>query len=369
MDRRHFLATLALTSACSTRRTRIPTPAAPFSARRLPRVNVSNDRIIRTVVGLRPFRPSGFVVKAEGLEGKTIVHNYGHGGGGVTLSWGTAHLAVELALPTGGTRMAVLGAGAVGLATARLLQEHGVQVTIYTKDLPPDTTSNIAGAQWFPFSVYDHDHVTPAFRSQFVEAARFAYRRYQLMVGEYYGIRWMPNYSMSREPIVDGGLISKESPIGDLIPEIRDLAPGEHPFPFPYVRQFDTMFVQPSIYLESMLREFRIAGGTILVQEMRDLRDVVALPQSVIVNCTGLGARALFNDDELIPIKGQLTVLLPQPEIEYATEPPGLYMFPRRDGILLGGTHERGNWDMQPNREAEARIIAGHAAVFRDMHA
>src|SRR5258708_11978221 len=32
--------------------------------------------------------------------------------------------------------------------------------------------------------------------------------------------------------------------------------------PFPYVRQFDTMFIQPSIYLESMLREFRIASGT-----------------------------------------------------------------------------------------------------------
>src|SRR5882724_10177674 len=240
MNRRNFLAAIALTSACSTKRIRVPTPTAPFSARRLPRVNVSNDRIIRTVVGLRPFRPSGFVVKAEALEGKTIVHNYGHGGGGVTLSWGTAHLATELALPTGATRMAVLGAGAVGLATARLLQEHGVQVTIYAKDLPPDTTSNIAGAQWFPFSVYDHDRATPAFLSQFVEAARFAYRRYQLMVGEYYGIRWMPNYSMSHEPVVDGGLISKQSSIGDLIPEIRDLAPAEHPFPFPYVRQFDT---------------------------------------------------------------------------------------------------------------------------------
>src|ERR1700704_3760161 len=194
MDRRHFLATLALTSPCSARRVRIPTPAAPFSGRRFPRVNVSNDRIIRTVVGLRPFRPSGFVVKAEGLEGKTIVHNYGHGGGGVTLSWGTAHLAVELALPTGATRMAVLGSGAVGLATARLLQEHGVEVTIYTKDLPPATTSNVAGAQVFPVTVFHHDAATPAFLAQFVEAARFSFRRYQLMVGDYYGIRWMPNY-------------------------------------------------------------------------------------------------------------------------------------------------------------------------------
>src|ERR1035438_8366010 len=74
MDRRHFLSTLALTSACSVRRTKIQPPAAPYSGRRLAPVNVSNERIIRTVTGLRPFRPSGFVVRTESIEGKTIVH-------------------------------------------------------------------------------------------------------------------------------------------------------------------------------------------------------------------------------------------------------------------------------------------------------
>jgi len=368
MDRRHFLGSLALMSACSARRSAIQTPVAPLARRRIAPVNVSTERVIRTVVGLRPFRPSGFVVRTESIEGKIIVHNYGHGGGGITLSWGTAHLAVEQALPTNAKRMAVLGSGAVGLATARLLQEHGVEVTIYAKDLPPATTSNIAGGQWFPFSVFDHDAVTPAFRAQFVEAARFAYRRYQLMVGDYYSIRWMPNYSLSREPFHDSGLISKQSAIADLLPEMRDLAKDEHPFPFPYVRQYDTMFIQPAQYLEAMLREFRIAGGTVLVREMHGLREVLDLPQQVIVNCTGLGAKSLFNDAELTPIKGQLTILLPQPEVDYATEPPdGLYMFPRRDGILLGGTHEIGNWDLTPDREAETRIVAAHAEVFRGM--
>jgi D-amino-acid oxidase len=369
IDRRHFLGTLALPLAsCAARRTAIHTPAPLVrGGLRLPRVNVSKDRIIRTVVGLRPYRPSGFVVRAESIDGKTIVHNYGHGGGGITLSWGTAHLAVQLALPTGATRIAVLGAGAVGLATARLLQEHGVEVTIYTKALPPDTTSNIAGGQWFPVTVFQNSRATPAFIAQYVEASRFAYRRYQLMLGDYYGIRWFPNYYMSREPFGDTGLNSKQSIIADLLPELRDLKPEEHPFAFPYVRRVDTMFIQPSIYLEAMVREFRIAGGAMLVKEMHDVREILGLPQQVVINCTGLGAKALFNDEELTPIKGQLTVLLPQPEIEYATLPPDLYMFPRKDGILLGGTHERGVWDLEPNREAEARILEGHAQVFREM--
>src|SRR5580704_4133694 len=114
MNRRHFLSALTLTTACSARRTRIQPPAAVAASRRLVPVNVEKERIIRTITGLRPYRPSGFVVRTESIEGKTIVHNYGHGGGGVTLSWGSAHLAVEQALPTNARRMAVIGAGAVG---------------------------------------------------------------------------------------------------------------------------------------------------------------------------------------------------------------------------------------------------------------
>src|SRR5207249_1748378 len=96
-------------------------PGVPGVARRFARVDVGWDRIIRTVVGLRPFRPSGFVVRAEKLGGKIVIHNYGHGGAGITLSWGTAHLAVEEVAKTAVPSCAVIGCGAVGLATARLL--------------------------------------------------------------------------------------------------------------------------------------------------------------------------------------------------------------------------------------------------------
>jgi D-amino-acid oxidase len=127
----------------------------PETACRLPKVRVSAEREIRTVVGLRPYRPSGFRVAKEMVGETAVVHNYGHGGGGITLSWGTSKLAVDLGLPGHVGPVAVLGCGAVGLATARLAQEAGFDVTIYTKAMPPETTSNIAGGQWLPVSVYD----------------------------------------------------------------------------------------------------------------------------------------------------------------------------------------------------------------------
>jgi len=91
---------------------------------------------------------------------------------------------------------------------------------------------------------------------------------------------------------------------------------------------------------------------------------LLELPEPVVVNCAGLGARELFADRDFLPIKGQLTVLLPQPEVDYAMESGRFYMFPRTDGILLGGTFERGVETLDVDPEAEALILAGQREIF-----
>jgi D-amino-acid oxidase len=349
---------LAIASGCAPRRVTVATPERHFA-----RVIVEPGRVIRTIAGLRPFRPSGFVLRAERVGEKLLLHDYGHGGGGVTLSWGTARLAVdELGGWTGpADRVAVVGCGAVGLATARLLQRRGAAVTIYAKDLPPNTTSNVAGAQWGPFSVFERGKTTAAFDEQFGRAARLAWRMFQELPGSTYGIRWIENYSMGDAP-AEGPLDSPFYVNG------VDLRPNEHPFPARYVRRFTTMLIEPPIYLTVMLRDFLVAGGQLVVRDLGSRDELIALDEPVIFNCTGLGAKALFADDELTPVKGQLTFLLPQPEIDYITLTDGpLYMFPRSDGILLGGTFERGNWSPEPDPEIEKRIVEGHRRFFEAM--
>jgi D-amino-acid oxidase len=362
--RRSFLkiagtAALLAASGCAPRRFEVVAPAR----RRFVRVNVSSARVIRTIAGLRPFRPSGFVLRAERLGDKLLIHNYGHGGGGVTLSWGTARLAIdELAGWSGPQdRVAVIGCGAVGLATARLLQRRGAAVTIYAKDIPPNTTSNIAGAQWGPFSVFDRGHTSPAFDAQFANAARLSRRLFQDLPFREFGISWIENYSLSDEP-------QPPQPMPDLYPDAIDLSPRDHPFPARYARRFTTMLIESSIYMRALLQEFLIAGGRVVVRELPSRDAFGALEEPIVFNCTGLGARTLLGDDELIPVKGQLTFLLPQPEIDYITLPGnGLYMFPRSDGILLGGTFERGNWTLEPDLEAEKRVLERHQRFFDAM--
>ena len=79
---------------------------------------------VRSTVGLRPFRRPGFVVRRDERGGKTVIHNYGHGGGGISLSWGSSNLAIELAGPLTGVLCGVVGSGVLGLSTARLRQHR-----------------------------------------------------------------------------------------------------------------------------------------------------------------------------------------------------------------------------------------------------
>ncbi|MCG8466618.1 MAG: FAD-dependent oxidoreductase [Gemmatimonadetes bacterium] len=328
-------------------------------------VEVSPDRVTRTLVGLRPYRPGGFVLRTERLDDKPVIHNYGHGGGGITLSWGTADLAVTEATTMEGRDVAVLGCGAVGLATARLLQRRGWKVRIYARDLPPDTTSNIAAGQWSPFSVFEPDAVDDRFRDQFRRAARLAYRHYQDLVGPDYGVRWIDNYSISERPIESGSL---QRDLPDLFPGIRDLGPDEHPFSAPYARRVITMIIETAPYLRRMQEDVYRAGGEIVVRELRDRREIAALPESIVVNCTGLGARDLFGDDELVPVRGQLEVLLPQADIDYIMlMGNGLYMMPKSDGIVLGGSFERGDGSLEPDPRTTDRILRGHEEFFAQM--
>jgi D-amino-acid oxidase len=357
MHRRQLLAaapTLAL-PACQPPR---PRTLASSSAC-LPPVKVAANRVIRTVAGLRPYRAGGFVVRAEALGAKRLIHNYGHGGAGITLSWGTSRLAVDLGLPGHTGPVAVLGAGIMGLTTARLVQEAGFPVTLYAKALPPHTTSNIAGGQWEAFSHYEADQVTPEWQAQFARALDYSWRRFQIMVGEDYGIRWVPTYQQSNRDL------STPTRSMRYMPNLRAVTPREHPFPVDgQVLAFDTMYAEVGRLLNQLVKDVHIAGGRIQVRDFATPADIAALPETLIFNCTGLGSRTLFGDTGLIPARGQLAILLPQPEIRYAFMGPMGYMFPRPDGILCGGTFEREVDIAEPQPEDIDRILASHKAFF-----
>jgi D-amino-acid oxidase len=355
LDRRTFAAgSAALLSGCATVGTLPLTDCTPLAP-----VDADPSRLIRAVAGLRPYRRQGFVVRAEALGEKRLVHNYGHGGGGLTLSGGSSKLATELGLQGHSGPVAVIGSGVMGLSSARLAQEAGFPVTIYTAALPPDTTSNIAGGQIHPFSVFREGFEPPGFLAHFTRALDYSWRRFQIMVGDDYGVRWLPTYVDTDSP--DSKLLETFPPVN------RMLRSAEHPFPWASVLRYDTMYVETGRYLRQMIRDIQIAGGKIEVRKFATPADIATLPEALVFNCTGLGSRELFNDQDLHPARGQLAILEPQPEVRYAfTGGPG-YMFPRPDGIILGGTFEVDEWDATPEPKTIQRIIASHKRFFSSL--
>lgn len=345
--------------------------------RRLVPVRAAWDRVIRTTVGLRPYRPSGFVLRAEKLDAKTLVHNYGHGGSGMSLSWGTGRLAAELALEQSERRAAVIGSGVAGLTTARQLQRRGFDVTVYAKEVPPHTTSNMSLAAWTPTSGLVQGGLrTAAWDAQFRRAATIAYRELQLLVGRGYGVSWLDGYSLSNSAPRTGGSPPAREPLlpDELSPGSTLLRPGEHPFPTRFASLRPALRIEPSIYLDALVRDVREAGAETVIRSFDTVRDVAALSEPVVVNCAGLGAGELFGDASLVPVKGQLTHLIPQPDVDYttfgsATPSAGgfVHMQPRRDGIALGGTSEEGQSSLEPNEAARRRIVDAHIDLFARM--
>lgn len=341
------------------------------SPRRFVPVDAHPERHVRSTVGLRPFRNGGFRLDAERLDGKQLVHNYGHGGGGMTLSWGTANLAVGMidGNPPPGP-VAVIGAGVIGLTTAILLQRLGYEVTIYTAAAWPHTTSNASAATFYPSHVIAPERVTPEFTATLEAALYRSYHAFQRMTGAHYGIRWLDSYTLLDGAGDGSGTPDVETQVYMKVvrEQQQQLGPGEHPFAVEKVRQGRDLVIEPMTYLRALLEDVRAAGGVLRIRRFDSLGDVAALAERTVFNCSGLGSRGLLGDTDLRPARGQLCVLPPQPEVDYTVyHGPFYYMVPREDGIILGGTSELDNYSTTADEQTDERIIAAHQAVFAAM--
>src|SRR3984885_9959479 len=206
-------------------------------------LRAGTDRITQITVCTRPFRAEGPRLDVEQIGQKIIVHNYGHGGSGWSLSWGSSGIAVRQAMTTGEREIAVIGCGALGLTSGLLLQRAGARVTIYAKDLPPNVRSSLASGLWTPDSrICFEEHATPAFRQLWTAMARQSFQTYQSLLGlPGNPVEFIDSYFVSDDPNTrrPGGPSADTPPkfaelqrelIGDLIPRGEDFGPGSHPF-------------------------------------------------------------------------------------------------------------------------------------------
>jgi glycine/D-amino acid oxidase-like deaminating enzyme len=346
------------------------TPEGPV---RIALVRATPDRIISLTVCTRPFRMMGPRIESERLGRKTIVHNYGHGGAGWSLSWGSAQLAVRQVLETRQREIAVIGAGVIGLTSAIMAQRAGLKVRIYAKDRFPDVLSSYATGNWSPNSRYcGMEGATPELAQRWEEMARFSFRMYQHLLGlPGDPIEWRDGYRLvdadypaqnARAPHSAGEpeYPKLEARTADLFPRSQPLPAGTHPFPTEIARRYSALVFNLSAYSRLLMADFLAAGGAFEVREFEKPSDLARLREKTLIHATGYGARALFGDESLIPVRGQLMRLVPQPEVTYGLQyNDSFYMLPRRDGILLQSQYpgDFNNADATPDRAAAERTV------------
>ena len=366
MKRRQFLRVIGGLGAAA----QLPWAAAS-EALVLPRVRATPDRIISLTVCTRPFRESGPRIESQKFGRKILVHNYGHGGSGWSLSWGSSQLAVQLAAAAGHRDIAVLGCGALGLTSALLAQRAGMKARIYARDLPPYTRSTFATGSWTPNSRFCTEAgATPEVVQRWVWMVRHSHRMYQNLLGLAGDpVEWRDSYQLSEEPfspdrrrVRDGepAYPELEKLVRDLKPASQDIPAGSHPFAMPYVRRQTNMVFNLSSYARMLYSDFLIAGGEVVIQEFRDPGELSKLREKTVINATGYGARALFGDESIIPVRGQLMRLVPQPEITYGLSfDSKVSMAPRRDGLVVQSNEptDFNNVDDTPDRAAAERSV------------
>jgi glycine/D-amino acid oxidase-like deaminating enzyme len=267
------------------------------------------------------------------LGSKLIVHNYGHGGAGITMSWGCAFEVLDVVREhvkgEKKTQVAVIGAGVMGLTAATLLRDAEFLVTIYAKDFIPNTTSNVAGGQWAP-SIVDYEQ-TAAGKETFHRILRRSFEEHERR-GKSFGVVRRPNFTTEESAAfkkVPKGVIP-EPKVWRTLPFEKLTGPGY---------EYSTLLVEPPILLARLHEDLALSGVQFLQREFIGLEAVRQLREQVVINCTGLGSRKIWLDCKLYPIKGQLALLHPQDELRYLYSSKG-YVFPRRDAVVVGGSYE-----------------------------
>jgi D-amino-acid oxidase len=247
-------------------------------------------------------------------------------------------------------QIVVVGAGVSGLTSALCLAEAGWQVRVWTAAMPKQTTSVVAGAVWAPPRPAERATKTLTWTEYSLGVFR------ELAANPDTGVRMAPAMSV-------GELTPTEamSSAAQLIPDLRPAEPADLPEGFRVGFRATLPMIDMPHYLDYLTQRLAAAGCEIEEHPVQSLAEVAdAAP--IVVNCSGLGARALVGDDTVRPLFGQHVVLanpgLQQLFLEINTGPEWVCYFPHPQRVVCGGISIPDRWDTTAEPDITERIVA-----------
>jgi D-amino-acid oxidase len=250
----------------------------------------------------------------------------------------------------------VIGCGVSGLTTGLRLLRAGHRVTIWARDLPPNTTSNIAAAVWYPYKAHPIDKVTAW--------GAVAYRAFKELCD-------VPASGVVMAEMLECLPATSPDPWWvSAVEGFRHAALEELPAGYVDGYVFPAPVIDTGVYLDYLMREFQAQGGEIQQRAVGDLAEAFAA-SAFVINCSGLGARELVGDRDLHPSRGQAVRVKPtgfRQVVADDHDPNQLtYIVPRLHDIVLGGTDDEGNESTTPDPNVTVEILRRVARLVPEL--
>tara|TARA_B100000131_G_scaffold133233_1_gene129855 strand:- start:2642 stop:3583 length:942 start_codon:yes stop_codon:yes gene_type:complete len=247
----------------------------------------------------------------------------------------------------------IVGAGVSGLTSGIRLLENGHQAHIVSDKFSPDTVSDVAAAIWYPFLV------KPADRADTWGIVTYDVLESLCESDPEAGVRMIDGREYLRSVV---GLPQWNEDIA----AFRILESEEIPDGYVFGWEFRAPAIDMKLYMPWLKNRFEELGGTFERGVVKSLKEVDG---EIIVNCVGLGARELCNDEEVKPARGQIIFIEQDPGIGHFDQQPDTltYTIPRTNVTVLGGTAQVDDWDLEIREEDNDLILAKVEAVWPDL--
>ncbi|MCC5833679.1 MAG: FAD-dependent oxidoreductase [Opitutales bacterium] len=248
-------------------------------------------------------------------------------------------------------KIAVVGSGVIGLTAALRLLQSGFKVDIFYRDAFAETASAAAGAYWWPHKAY------PPERVEGWSKRTLDYYR-ELRQNPDSGIRFETHYRFCLDP-------DECAYVRHLVDDCKAIDGSAYGVDSVEAYKVVVPVINVPVYMPFLQAQVQQAGAGFFQRELNDLAELEG-DYDCIVNCSGLGARTLVDDDSVFPIRGQVVLvssdgLAAESYRIYAKDGPLTLVLPRGQDCVLGGTGQENDWDLDP-READTRAILERCA-------
>jgi D-amino-acid oxidase len=253
--------------------------------------------------------------------------------------------------------IAIMGAGISGMSTAFLLLSNNYRITIYAKAFTPNITSNRAAAFWFPY------HIRNDRRG--IRWCQTSYEYYEKLAAQKEtGISICQLIKVLRNGV------EEEEPVWvDFMPKGSYRVMQSSELMQGIAKGYDIIvpLIETQIFLPYLQNQLQQNGVKFIKKEIGNF-DELSNDYDLIINCSALGARKLCNDDKVIPIRGQVALLSPRNQFPiYLDNEKPLYIVPRKDAIIVGGTYEEGVETETTEPSTIQRILNNVYEVFPEL--